>query len=485
MHLPHKPYDIIIIGAGITGCMTAYKLAKYDLRVAVAESGGDVANGSTRSNSAIVHAGYDPEPDTLKAKLNVKGANEMPLLCEKLHVKYKACGSLVAAFAEQELLSLHELYERGIKNGVTGLEIIGSERLRELEPNIADSAIAALWSPTAGIVCPYGLCIAAAEAAAAAGTEFFFNFKVSEIKKQDGLFYVTSDDGQTLTAKYAVNAAGLYAFEIASMAGETDFPARITPRRGEYMLLDKSEGNTVNRPLFSVPTEKGKGILLTPTVDGNMIIGPNAYVIKEPDDTATTAAGLAELIAGAAKTVKRLNTRAVITSFSGVRSTPACGDFYIKPSETVKGLLHLAGIESPGLASSPAIGDYAVELLRSMGVILKLREGFCGNRPDVIVFSELEDEEKQKLIKQNPLYGKIICRCEKITEGEIMDAIHRPLGAKTLDSVKRRTRAGMGRCQGGFCSARITAILSRELGLSMDRITKNGGASYVLTGGKR
>lgn len=485
MHLSQQPYDIVIIGAGITGCMTAYKLAEYDLRVAVAEAGGDVANGSTRSNSAIIHAGYDPEPGTLKAKFNVKGCVEMPPLCEKLNVKYKGCGSLVAAFSEEEITILHELHQRGIQNGVEDLCIIGREKLRELEPNIAENAAAALWAPSAGIICPYGLCIAAAEAADTAGTEFFFHFRVNEIKKTDGLFHILSGDGRALTAKYAVNAAGLNAGKIADAAGETDFPVRIIPRRGEYMLLDKSEGSTVNRPLFSVPTEKGKGILLTPTVDGNMILGPNAYAIKNADDTSTTAAGLEELKEGAAKIVRRLNTRAVITSFSGVRSTPSSGDFYIKPSESVRGLLHLAGIESPGLASSPAIAEYAAELLAEMGVSMKPREGFTGTRPDVLHFSELGDEEKQKLIRHNPAYGKIICRCEKITEGEILDAIRRPLGARSLDSVKRRTRAGMGRCQGGFCSARITAILSRELGISMDKVTKNGGSSYVLTGGKR
>lgn len=479
------PYDIIIIGAGITGCMTAYSLARYDLRIAVAEAGSDVASGCTRSNSAIVHAGYDPEPDTLKALLNVKGCAEMPSLCKRLDVKYNACGSIVAVFSETELPLLNKLYERGVKNGVPGLELIGPGRLRELEPNIADSAAGALWTPTAGIVCPYGLCIAAAEAAAVAGCGFFFNYNVNCIKKDAGLFSVTAEDGRTLTAKYVANAAGVYAAEIARMAGEVDFPAQIIPRRGEYMLLDKSEGKTVNHPLFSVPTNRGKGILITPTIDGNLIVGPNVNVVNDACDTATTAAGLAEVTAGAVKMVKRLNMRAVITSFSGVRPTPVCGDFYIKPSETVEGLLHLAGIESPGLASSPAIGEFAVKLLASMGVKLNMREGFTGTRPGEIHFSELDDEEKRALIKKNPAYGRIICRCEKITEGEIVDAIHRPLGAKTLDSVKRRTRAGMGRCQGGFCSARVTAIISRELGIGMDKVTKNGGASYILTGGQR
>lgn len=481
----NKPYDIVIIGAGITGCMTAYKLARYRLRVAVAEAGADVAEGCTRANSAIVHAGYDPEPGTHKALLNVRGCAEMPSLCRLLGVRYTASGSLVAAFSEDEIPKLRELYERGVKNGVPGLEIIGGDRLREMEPNIADNAVAALWAPTAGIVCPYGLCIAAAEAAASAGTEFIFNYKVNAIKKESELFYISACDGRVLTAKFAVNAAGVSADEIAAMAGETDFPARIIPRRGEYMILDKSEGRTVNRPLFSVPTEKGKGILLTPTVDGNIIVGPNAHIVDDAKDTSTTASGLAEIAAGAAKTVKRLNLRSVITSFSGIRPTPACGDFYIRPSDKTVGLLHLAGIESPGLASSPAIGGYAVELLAGMGLKLEERPDFDGTRPVSVRFDELDDNAKNELIKKNPAYGKIICRCESVTEGEIIDAIRRPLGARSVDAVKRRTRAGMGRCQGGFCSVRVAAILARELGTGMDEVTKNGGKSYILTGGRR
>ncbi|MDD4772952.1 MAG: NAD(P)/FAD-dependent oxidoreductase [Eubacteriales bacterium] len=478
-------YDIVIIGAGITGCMTAYKLAGYNLRVAVAEAGDDVARGSTRANSAIVHAGYDPVPHTVKAEMNVKGCAQMPYICEKLKVKYRACGSLVAAFFEEETAALRTLYDRGTLNGVPGLELIDAARLRALEPNIADSAVAALWAPSAGIVCPYGLCIAAAEAAAAAGTEFFFDFSVNGIVKDDDVFHIAAEDGRVLRARCAVNAAGAHVREIALMAGEDNFPVRIIPRRGEYMLLDKSEGRTVSRPLFSVPTDKGKGILLTPTVDGNMIVGPNSHVVDSPDDTATTADGLAELTEGAARTVKNLNTRAVITSFSGIRSTPDSGDFYIKASDTVPGLLHLAGIESPGLASSPAIADRALELLFAMGLKAEARCGFTGERPPVIRMDELDDGAKQRLIEHNPAYGRIVCRCEGITEGEIVDAIRRLPGASSLDAVKRRTRAGMGRCQGGFCSSRVAAILSRELGIGMEDITKNGGASYILTGGQR
>lgn len=478
-------YDIAIIGGGITGCMTAYKLSRRRLSVAVCEAGGDVASGCTRANSAIIHAGYDPLPSTLKAELNVKGCAEMPVLCRNLNVKFKQTGSLVAAFSEQEMDTVKALFERGKNNGVSGLEIIGAEKLREMEPNIAENALGALWAPTAGIVCPYGLCIAVAETAAVNGVDFLFDYKVDRIVREKDVFCLASSGGKTIYARYIVNAAGAYADEIAAIAGEKDFPAAITPRRGEYMLMDKSEGGAANRPIFTVPSKAGKGILITPTADGNLIIGPNAHAVPSPLDTGTTAEGMAEIQRSASKIVKKLNTRAVITSFAGVRPTPACDDFYIKPSEQIEGLLHIAGIESPGLASSPAVGEYAVELLGQMGIKLEEKAGFTDARPEQIRFSELDDDQKRELVKNNPAYGRIICRCEGITEGEILDAIRRPLGAKSLDAVKRRTRAGMGRCQGGFCSPRVTAILARELNVEMDAVTKNGGESYILTGGKR
>lgn len=478
-------YDVAVIGAGISGCMTAYRLSRYKLNVVVCEAGDDVASGCTRANSAIVHAGYDPIPGTLKAKLNVEGCAEMPEICEKLHVKYVPTGSLVAAYSDEEIKGLETLYQRGIANGVPGLEIIDQERLRRMEPNISDRAVAALWAPSAGIVCPYGLCIAVAEVANVNRTEFRFGYRVNEITKGE-YFTVKSEKGDSLQARYVVNAAGCHSAEIAELAGEKDFPLEIIPRRGEYMLLDKSEGKTVNVPLFSVPTKEGKGILLTPTADGNLIVGPNAHVVPSAEETSTTVEGLSE-IAAAGKTVKHLNLRAVITSFAGVRPTPrykniSCEDFYIRPSEQIKGMLHLAGVESPGLASSPATGRYAVELLKGMGLELIEKDDFVDARPEHIVFSELSDDEKRELVARDPSYGRIICRCEGITEGEMIDAIRRPLGARSLDGVKRRTRGGMGRCQGGFCSPRVTALISRETGIPMDKITKNGGESYILTG---
>lgn len=484
-------YDVCIIGAGITGAMTARKLAKYDLSVAVLEAAGDVAMGATKANSAIVHAGFDAEEGTLKARLNVAGCAMMPAECAELDVPYDNCGSLVCAYSEDEIRHLEKLLARGIANGVPDLRIVGQEELRQMEPKISPDAVAALWAPTAGIVCPYELCIAACEHAAVNGAQFYLNFHVVSVVKEDGLF-VVSDGDRTVRAKYLVNACGVHSAEMACIAGEENFPIRIIPRRGEYMLLDRAEGETAEHVLFSCPSANGKGILVSPTVDGNLILGPTATAIDDPDDTATTEAGLSQVADGARHLVPGVNTRAVITQFSGVRPTPVGADgditksdFYIHVSEQIPGLLHLAGIESPGLASSPAVGEYAVELLAGMGLELKERENYQPGRPEKIRFRELSDAERSAVIAKNPLYGKIICRCETVTEGEIVDAIHRPLGARDLDMVKRRTRAGMGRCGSGFCSPRTVEILARELDVPMDEITKCGGGSVILNGGKK
>lgn len=476
-------YDVIIIGGGITGCMTAYRLAEYNVKAAVVEAADDVAMGATKANSAIVHAGFDAENGTLKAELNVRGCKQMKEIVRKLDVPYKNNTSLVLAFSEEEKEKLQILYDRGVSNGVPELEIIGRDELKKLEPNVSDECVAALKAGTAGIVCPYELCIAAAENANLNGIDFYFDSKITSIEKKDGVFCVSAGE-KIFKARFLVNAAGAHSDEIAVIAGEKDFPMHIIPRRGEYMLLDKEQGGMSSATLFMVPSERGKGILVSPTVDGNLIVGPNAYKIDDKDDTATTNAGLSEIAEGAKRIMPGLNLRAVITSFSGVRPTPDTGDFYIKPSKQIPGLLHLAGIESPGLASSPAVGERAVELLEKMGLRLEKKADYIEGRPERIRFRELDDEGKKKIIEKNPLYAKIICRCEQITEGEIVDAVKRPLGARDVDMVKRRTRAGMGRCQGGFCSPRVTEIIARELGIPLVEVTKRGKGSNILTGKK-
>ena len=356
-------YDVCIIGAGITGAMTARKLARYNVSVAVLEAADDVAVGATKANSAIVHAGFDAEEGTLKARLNVAGCAMMPRETEELDVPFSMCGSLVCAYSDDEIQHLEKLLARGNANGVPDLRIVKAEELRAMEPNISTDATAALWAPSAGIVCPYELCIAACEHAAINGTEFYLGFRVTSITKEDGLF-VISDGNRTVRAKYLDNACGVHSDEIARIAGEQDFPIRFIPRRGEYMLLDRAEGGAAEHVLFSCPSANGKGILVSPTVDGNIILGPTAAAIDDKDDTATTDAGLSLVQTGARHLVPTVNTRAVITQFSGVRPTPVGADgditksvFYIHVSEQIPGLLDLAGIESPGLASSPAVGE--------------------------------------------------------------------------------------------------------------------------------
>lgn len=475
-------YDVLIIGAGVTGAMTARALSKYNLKIALLEAGSDVATGATRANSAIVHAGYDAKSGTLKAKLNVRGTAMMPGVCEKLDVPYKNNTSLVVAFGEREEEKLCELLNRGIANGVPDMRIIGREELHALEPNLSDEATAALLAPSAGIVCPYELACAAAENAVLNGADFIPNFKVDKIEKSADSIKVYSGDA-VLEACFVVNAAGCNSDEMARLAGEENFPVKIIPRRGEYMLMDKKIGGLANATLFMLPSEMGKGVLVSPTVDNNLIIGPNAHEV-EKGDTSTTSEGLDEILRGARRLIPGIDSRAVITSFAGVRATPSTDDFYIEESQSIKGLLHAAGIESPGLASSPATAEYITEKLAKMGLELNERENYIETRRKnghmKKHFRDMTDEEKNTAIKENPAYGRIICRCETVTEGDIIEAVHSPLGSNSLDMVKRRTRAGMGRCQGGFCSVRVVDIIARETGCDMTDVVKDSKNSKLL-----
>ena len=472
-------YDVVIIGAGVTGTLLARELTKYKLNICFIDKGPDAANAASRANSGIVHAGFDAKSGSLKAKLNVRGCKMMKRITEELCVGYRNIPSLVLCFSESDRAALNELYERGIKNGVPDLRIVERDELVKLEPNISDKAIAALYAPSAGIVSPYELCIAAGENAVQNGASYIFNYEVKSIAENDGI-YIVSDGNSNVSARYIVAACGIHCDDIAEMSGDLDF--EIIPRKGEYMLFDKNCAGCVRNVLFPLPTKNGKGVLVAPTADGNLIIGPNANV-SEKDDTETTAVGLNEIYENAVKLVKTLpSLKNVITSFAGQRPTPSTGDFIIKFSAKYKKMLHIAGIESPGLASSPAVAEYAVQLLSQAGLILEPNIKFNPYRKKLIKIRELSDDEKQKYISKNPAYGKIICRCESITEGEIVDAIQRPMGATTIDGVKRRTRAGMGRCQGGFCMPRVTEILSRELKKDMSDIRKYGHDSILLYG---
>ncbi len=472
-------YDVIIIGAGVAGSSSARELSRYQVRACVLEKDEDVCCGTSKANSAIVHAGYDADEGSLMAKLNVQGNQMMEELSKELDFPFKRCGSLVVCLSQEDLPGLQALHDRGVKNGVKDLQIIlDKEKIHQLEPNLTDEVAGVLYAPTAGIVCPFNMNIAMAENACTNGVEFRFNTEVQKIQKIAGGWQLTTSTG-TYEARCVVNAAGVYADRFHNMV--SDKKIHITPRRGDYCLLDKSAGRHVEHTIFALPNKYGKGVLVTPTVHGNLLVGPTAIDIEDKESTATTREGLDELISKAGMNVKNLPMRQVITSFAGLRAHEDGHEFIIGEVEGAEGFIDCAGIESPGLTSAPAIGKMVAEILREK-LDLQPDPDFQGTRKGILNPATLTMEERNALIREKPAYGNIICRCEMVTEGEILDAIHRPLGARSLDGVKRRTRAGMGRCQAGFCSPRTMEILARELGMSMFDITKSGGASRLVVG---
>ena len=471
-------YDVIIIGAGVSGAAAARELSRYKVNACVIEKEEDVCCGTSKANSAIVHAGYDAATGSLMAKLNVRGNQMMEQLAKDLDFPFKKNGSLVVCLHEEDMPNLQALYDRGVANGVKDLRILNREELRAMEPNISDEAYAALYAPTAGIVCPFNLNIAMAENACVNGVEFKFDTEVTGLHPIEGGWAIETNQG-TFETKYVVNAAGVYADKLHNMVSAKKI--HITPRRGDYCLLDKTAGNLVSKTIFALPGKFGKGILVAPTVHGNLILGPTAIDIEDKEGTNTTREGLDQVIAKCGMNVKNIPMRSVITSFAGLRAHEDGHEFLIGELEDAPGFIDCAGIESPGLTSSPAIGEMVAEILREK-LNLEKNENFVATRKGVLDPDSLSKEERIELIRKNPAYGNIICRCEMITEGEILDAIHRPLGAKSLDGVKRRTRAGMGRCQAGFCSPRTMEILARERHVSMFDITKSGGESKIVVG---
>ena len=461
-------YDVIIIGGGVTGCAAAAELAKYQLDVCLVEKESDVCEGTSKANSAIVHAGFDAEPDTLKAKLNVRGNAMIAELSDKLDFAFKNNGAMVLCFEEERLTDLKKLREKGEKNGVAGLEILSGDEARAREPRLSKEVKYALYAPTSGIVCPFEMTLAFAENAYANGVEFRLSTEVTAIEKNSEGWKVTTDKGEIL-GRYIFNCAGVYADKIAEMANAGDF--RIIPRKGEYMLMDKDAGETVSHTIFQLPTKMGKGVLVTPTVHGNLLVGPTAEDIDDKENTSTTAGGLAEIRAKSALSVEGLPFGKVITGFTGLRAVGDTNDFII--NEGAEGFFNAAGIESPGLTSAPAIAEMLREML-SKKTDLTPKTDHIDTREGVVHFAELSREEQNALIAKDPTYGNIVCRCETITEGEIRDAINRPLGAVTLDGVKRRTRAGMGRCQAGFCSPKTILLLAEKLGCGIGGVRKTG-----------
>ncbi|SES15026.1 NAD(P)/FAD-dependent oxidoreductase [Salisediminibacterium halotolerans] len=473
-------YDVVIIGGGITGTTIARSCARKNLKTVLLEKSNDVANGTTKANSAIVHAGFDCIPGTNKARTNVKGNRMYPALCRELDVPFQQNGSVVLAFTEEDRLHLEHLFAQGEQNGVPSLQILEQTELRRMEPNVTKNAVAALYAPSAGIVGSYELAIACMENAMDNGVELRLNHQVTAVEAKNGGYELVAGD-EVIEAKTVVNCAGLYADEIDCLLhGESRYD--ILPFAGEYNLFDQSTGNFTAATVFQPPSEKGKGVVALPTVEGNYLVGPTSEGPKAKDDLRTTRKGLQELREKGMRAIPDFPFQKVITSFTGLRAKTSGGDFIIEDSEMHPGFISAAAIDSPGLTAAPAIAEEILEKLLAYFPDAGDNLSFTPYRRPVQRFIEAPPLNKQEMLAEDERFGRIICRCEAITEGDIVDMIHRHAGAETLDGVKRRIRAGAGRCQGGFCSPRVMEILARELGREITEIVKDGPDSYVLTG---
>lgn len=482
--MPPNHADVIVIGSGITGSMVARTLSRYELDILVIEKEIDVGMCPSSANSAIIHAGHDPEPGTLKAKLNVKGNRLWEELAAVLNIPFRKTGSYVVAFSETEMKTLEELYHRGVANGVPQMKIMTRDEFLVREPLIHPSVSGALWTPTAAVIDPFGAVLATAENAVQNGVRFLFETRftgfILEGKKITG---VRTDRGD-FTCRWVINCAGLYCDEVMHAAGiRPDFSVK--PKKGEYLIFDPSK-LVLNNVLFHTPTEKGKGILVSTTTHGNVMIGPNSADASGKEDTSTTSEGIREIVDGARKLVPSINERDAIAMYAGLRARGSSyKDFIVEIPKEIGGLVNLGSIDSPGFASAPAIAEMVAGLLKEAGETLKDKKDWEPSRKPAPVFHKLSHREKAELIRKNPAYGRIICRCEEITEGEVIDAIHAPIPAKTYDGIKRRTWLGTGRCQGGFDYPRVIELLSQELGITPEEVTKKGKGSEIVFRGTK
>ena len=469
-------YDIIIIGGGVIGCSIARALCKYDLKICLLEKEADIAMGTTKANSGVVHAGYGAERKFTKRNLCIRGNKLYSEAVKELNFPFKRIGSLVVAFEVEEIKLLEDMRKKGIEDGILDLELIlDKQKIKQMETNISDDIIGVLHAPSAGIVSPYEMTFALAENSATNGVKFFRNQEVIKINHIDYTFTITTRKNE-FKGQNVINCAGLYSAKISKMLGLDYFD--ITPRKGEYVLFDR---NTIqlNKILFPTPTKISKGILVCPTYHGNAFVGPNAQNITDLDDTSTTTHGLKEILEGGRKIIPNLPLRASIRNFAGLRAVPNTYDFIIDNTD-IYGFINIAGILSPGLTSSYAIAEKVIDFLELLGVELKEKENYNPIRPKPERFTDFSKNELEKKIKEDPAWGRIICRCETVSEKEILNAIQSPVGATTIDGVKFRCRAGMGRCQSGFCRPRVMEILSRELNLPYQAITKKGEDTNIL-----
>jgi len=471
--------EVLIIGGGVVGTFIARELSRYKLDITLIEKGTDVCVGTSKSNTALIHAGFNADSNKLKGKLNVRG-NELfrTKVQKELEVPIEWIGALVVAQDEAGIPQLEEILENGKRNKVPDLEIVKGERLFELEPNLNKNSVAALYAPTAGIVNPFELTVALANNAVKNGAEVILEAEVTDIEDKGDYKLVKTSKGN-IEAKLVINAAGVYADKIAQMAGIKDF--KITPRRGEYYLYDKTLDIKVNHTIFQLPNKVSKGIVVTPTDEDNLLIGPSAEEIEDKDDLSNTREGLDQVIAGAKKTIPDLTTRGVIKEFAGLRAAiKETGDFLIEASDKVKGFINVAGIQSPGLASSPAIAEMVVGIVKEELPGLEEKDDFDPYEQEIPKFRHMSHKQRMKLIEKDSNYGEIICRCESITKGEILDAIRQPVGARTVNAIKRRVRPGAGRCQGGFCGPKVVEILSEELGIPKTEVKLEKDNSKII-----
>jgi glycerol-3-phosphate dehydrogenase len=472
-----QQYDVIVVGGGVVGCFIARALSRYRLSVLLLERESDVCSGTSKANSAIVHAGYDAKPGSLKAKLNLAGNRMYDQVCADLGVLFRRCGTYVVALTAEDLVTLDNLYQRGMQNGVPGMRIISGEEMMHAEPLINPQTRAALYAASGGIADPFMLTIAAAENAVTNGVQVQLDTEVTDLLRHSGRICGVRTHRADWVSRFVVNAAGVYADTIMAQADLHGF--RIQPRKGEYYILDRDK-SAVRTVLFPCPTEVSKGIVVTPTSHGNTLLGPNAVDIGDRDDRSVTAQGLEEVFSGAQRLVPTLDRRDVIAVFAGLRAAGSTGDFWIDAPREAPGLINVAGIESPGFTAAPAIAEFVLELLHDCGLELVARPDYNPIRRSPPRFSELSHEEQAALIAQDARYGRIVCRCETVTEGEIVAAIHAPLPARTYDALKRRTRLGAGRCQGGFDTPRVLEIVARELGIPLTAVTKRGPGSELV-----
>jgi glycerol-3-phosphate dehydrogenase len=472
-------FDVIIIGSGIVGSLTARYLSRYDIKILVVEKEADIGMNPSSANSAIIHSGYDPKPGTVKALMNSSGNKIWHTLSHELGVSFKNSGSYVVAIGNEELPRLRELYGQGVANSVPGLQILGREEFLSREPLINPEVSGALWAPSAAVIDPFGAVLAAAENAASNGVVYLFETEFIDFISDKGRITGVRTNRGDFFCKWAVNSAGLHSGEVANRAGTMkDFV--ITPRKGSYLIFDPMK-LSINNVLFPVPSEKGKGILVSTTTHGNVMIGPNNEPCEGMDDSATTATGLAEVINGAKKLVPSVDPRNVIAEYAGIRASGNAGrDFVIEIAKGINGLINLCGIESPGFASAPAIALKVVDLLQEAGAVLKEKLNWDPVRNPAPHFHSLSLKDRAELVKKNPAYGRIVCRCEEITEGEIIDAIRSIVPARTYDGIKRRTWLGTGRCQGAFDYPRVIQIMAREFGVPETEVTKKGKGSELV-----